>query len=970
MVSSKGAESNGSGNAAAQNGNGRGSHHQAVAKHEKKALSQVAVELNVKPDDERLCYNVFRDHVKDENVPLAPVSKLVEMLEACEVPCDERTIKNLCRQVRKDADGLLDFEDFMTIYVHTPTYLNRHAEELFNSKTEKACRGLMDGMQHVKKEVKSPSGVIKAYVKDEINQMRSCMQLPAAMLILLSYCACCYVHDLTNQVHAMEQTLWNDVMHTANFASSGDQPFDMERMGFKNLVDVNSVADFWSWMSLGIVPLFFSAEPPLSEARANAQQACKTVAENLVTWGWDPDLVANVTMPGRPSDACPSEALHEDASYRTDDATWNDGKNQYLRYMQILGGMRVRQERMDIIPCRAEDTSYRKALHNGKCVSVDPHRFWAEPGRREFHEGSVEMTNRPGGETFIIRSHTPIPEVRQILRQKENQRWFSYQTGKIEVTVPLFNEHMDVVTIISVVLFMNQAGHIYKWVQPAAFWNNPYHGWWAYAVDAVWMATIVRITFQELWEIIGSVGKFGFRFGMRKYVTFTGIVDWLNVFYAVGLWIVWILHLGNLRNLRVFLNKGILQEPGTWASQDELEAFFEEVDSVRNFYELLRLAATMYPFLVVARIFKAFSAQPRLSLVTVTIQQCAVGLIHFVVVFISIFSVFVVGGFILFGRDMAEFATLGRATHYCFMTLLGAYAWKELAETSRTVAGVWLCIFIVLVQMMMLNMLLSIVMDAYTEVKGTLGSQSETLWSQAYEIFKRWYQRQKGQRVSLNHVLKYLEEFEATLEEETEITESQFIAIVPGLEHRQAKRVITNSIIRFEQENRANLTLSSGLKSLKSINVLLESIMRMTRKHMDMMDATRHLLTYSAQGRTRNDTKPRASPRATGTTDPFASASNGLGMPALLNNFWEKHTQTVMEKLDSINVETETQFRNMEDELLRLAPLVSQLNHEMRQQQEAEAASLTQRSGYLQASKWRAATTACCTVSMARPDRI
>jgi len=78
-------------------------------------------------------------------------------------------------------------------------------------------------------------------------------------------------------------------------------------------------------------------------------------------------------------------------------------------------------------------------------------------------------------------------------------------------------------------------------------------------------------------------------------------------------------------------------------------------------------------------------------------------------------------------------------------------------ETGRRQAAIWFWSFTWLVQLVMLNMLLAIVMDIYTEVRGKIGEGAQTLWSQALEIERRYRQKQLGARVSLDYIMSYIE---------------------------------------------------------------------------------------------------------------------------------------------------------------------------------------------------------------------
>ena len=108
----------------------------------------------------------------------------------------------------------------------------------------------------------------------------------------------------------------------------------------------------------------------------------------------------------------------------------------------------------------------------------------------------------------------------------------------------------------------------------------------------------------------------------------------------------------------------------------------------------------------------------------------------------------------------------------------------------------------------MLNMLLAIIFATYDEIRSEMvggGAEIETLWSQTYEIYRRGMQTRAKQRVNLTHIeasirsrrgdakAPVLREKES-LEESTEfVTFPELLAMVPGLEMRQAQRLAKNS---------------------------------------------------------------------------------------------------------------------------------------------------------------------------------
>merc|ERR1719324_1755943 len=121
------------------------------------------------------------------------------------------------------------------------------------------------------------------------------------------------------------------------------------------------------------------------------------------------------------------------------------------------------------------------------------------------------------------------------------------------------------------------------------------------------------------------------------------------------------------------------------------------------------------------RLFKAFSAQPRLAVVTRTLWLALPDMAHFFIVFFTIICTYAVMGVLLFGRDFEDFANFGRAVIACFRALMADFEWDALKQVGRPEAFVWFLTFMVLIVLVMLNMLLAIIMDTYAVVKSQLG---------------------------------------------------------------------------------------------------------------------------------------------------------------------------------------------------------------------------------------------------------
>ena len=118
---------------------------------------------------------------------------------------------------------------------------------------------------------------------------------------------------------------------------------------------------------------------------------------------------------------------------------------------------------------------------------------------------------------------------------------------------------------------------------------------------------------------------------------------------------------------------------------------------------------------------------------TRTLESAAVDIAHFGIVFFTIFGTCAGMGTAVFGRDITEFSTLLRAFDYCFAIMMGEFDMSDLRRTGRIISGLWFWSFQILVLLVMLNMLLAFVIDAYSETKGR-NTTSDTLFFQAYDM--------------------------------------------------------------------------------------------------------------------------------------------------------------------------------------------------------------------------------------------
>merc|ERR1719183_258146 len=114
--------------------------------------------------------------------------------------------------------------------------------------------------------------------------------------------------------------------------------------------------------------------------------------------------------------------------------------------------------------------------------------------------------------------------------------------------------------------------------------------------------------------------------------------------------------------------------------QEEMTDFMTMVEDVCSHERMYRLSFIMYPMVVMLRLFKSFDAQKRLAVVTQTLVVSFQDMVHFFIVFFSVYFCMAINSVLLFGQDVEEFATIDRAIMTCFRAMFGEWDLGKMQE--------------------------------------------------------------------------------------------------------------------------------------------------------------------------------------------------------------------------------------------------------------------------------------------------
>lgn len=295
------------------------------------------------------------------------------------------------------------------------------------------------------------------------------------------------------------------------------------------------------------------------------------------------------------------------------------------------------------------------------------------------------------------------------------------------------------------------------------------------------------------------------------------------------LWMVFLTRLDEVKNeaMNVVLSRptpgadppfaSAYQESEYLKATDELHA---DVAKLSGFLMSSRLVICWYTIMIMFRFFQAFKAQPRLAVVTNTITRSFKDLVHFLVVFVVVVFAYSVAAMFLFGHRLLQFSELGTSLNTCFLVVIGDFDFSEMAAEHPFTATLWFWTFIILVSLIMLNMLLAIIMDIYTEVKMD-ASATDPLWEQARKsLADAWAHRDW---IKLRQVVDQINVMPAHVKY---LDKDLLLEGLPDMIEPQALALIQEALRNETSVETKGMSISDAMKMVGWIKIAIQKIAR------------------------------------------------------------------------------------------------------------------------------------------------
>lgn len=563
-------------------------------------------------------------------------------------------------------------------------------------------------------------------------------------------------------------------------------------------------------------------------------------------------------------------------------ATPNNERHRALRYNRVVGGVVLQQVRRKTVECKDE---YEKlgpfttqTIDGGSGGKVNPilHGFDCYPWNTEADDcfGPPSTTPREGfcpdskvfeaadastrrldfvpdggGTGGSSKGKYPAPANRsyysvylyeyegletalQKLNTLETDGWIDYNTAWLGVRILVLNPSLQIFVHSTINVYMPPSGAMLPKVTAQSFQPEPYISKSVLAIDALYAFCVIALTVMTLREFMHALKE------ERCKAYFKDAWNWLDllvVMTSLMVGMLWVVLLGLLDKTKKMAMDAREAEPLPGQTSDTYPRLVADMHVQMNeaagYLNTWRLVLCWYTLLISLKFLESFASQPRLAVVTKTILRAGPDFFHFFIVCMLVFFAFVVSGMFLFGRRLWNWSNYSLAANEAFLLMMGDFDYDELTADDPLTAGIWFALFICLGMLLLLNMLMAIIMDVYTEIKGEVASTA-TLWGQLANIGQDYVDIIMGKRVSDSELLKVLRD---APEDDLDV-DLLMNRVGPGLAREQADAMIAEVVAGVDERLHGSVNMVEAIRMIAWVKI---AVQRIHTKLEDLMVAER-----------------------------------------------------------------------------------------------------------------------------------
>ena len=298
-----------------------------------------------------------------------------------------------------------------------------------------------------------------------------------------------------------------------------------------------------------------------------------------------------------------------------------------------------------------------------------------------------------------------LSESLKLVRELEENNWLDRYTRAIFSEFAVYNANINLFCVVTLLFEQLPTGSLTAYPSILTLRLFRYVGGEMYFVLTCEIVYLLFCAFFVFKEIRMSIKKG--REHLRDPWSILEIVLTLLSLSAVGLYFTRMKFTGDALQL--------MREDKTGFVSFHYTAFLDE---------WLKCIIGVIVFLSFLKMFRLLRFNRRMSMLQQVLKRCIGQLVSFMFMFSVAFLAFALLASLVFGQYMAGFGTFWRSCASLMDTLLGKFTLQEMKHANRIIAQVFFYTYTVSMVFILLNMFISIINDAFTEVRSDVEKQS------------------------------------------------------------------------------------------------------------------------------------------------------------------------------------------------------------------------------------------------------
>jgi len=457
-----------------------------------------------------------------------------------------------------------------------------------------------------------------------------------------------------------------------------------------------------------------------------------------------------------------------------------------------------------------------------------------------------------------------------------NDDWSNPSIMRIQMSFITYNQMAEMFALTHVQVYFGHYGQVKSVINAEAVSINPYppSAPLNYVFDTLYTLMVLYIAWNETKDLCAAL-----RLGCGEFLdywAFWNIIDWICIILGVTNIVIWIVCCIEMADdaMHSLLQDGALNMDVMALGATRLAAIMDRLSRLRDMYLVLHIAMALNTISIVMKFFKAFTSNPRLRVVTDTFKKASVDFAHYGIIFVTIFLPFSIIGHVLFGNDIEQFSSIFSSVNTALLVVFGDFGWYTDVTSTLKLSGslpsglpililfMWYILYVFLVVLVLLNMLLAIIIEHYTNVYARMiQGDSPTIWSSVL----RWlrYRSETRQFITLQELRLGLENDSDPVHPEEDVSLDSLIGAWPTMEKKQALWILRlvkqdlpqeepegatledlKELLESQQEELRNLPGSVGEAATSKSEVsphMREALARISRRLDDLVESVSKL---------------------------------------------------------------------------------------------------------------------------------